>query len=68
MTPEVLPGQLWKHENGETYKVLMITNLHAEPSRQVEYPLTVVYKNVKDGRIWSKPLAAFTNRRTLVYQ
>ena len=34
--------------------MLLITNEHT--SRPAQYPVTVVYKNVRIGSIWSRPL------------
>lgn len=44
----------WKHHNGNTYKVLHMTNI--ESTNQDKYPTTVVYANTKNGRIYSRRL------------
>ena len=51
---EPKPGEVWRHHNGQEYEVLLITNEHT--SRPAQYPVTVVYKNVRIGSIWSRPL------------
>ena len=51
---EVTPLSRWKHSNGRTYAVLLVTNEHSE--NQDRYPTTVVYRDY-DGRTWSKPLS-----------
>lgn len=51
---KVTPLSRWKHSNGSTYAVLLITNEHSE--NQDRYPTTVVYRDY-DGRTWSKPLS-----------
>lgn len=46
------PGDLFLHTNGQEYEVIILANEHTvEPAR---YPLTVVYKSVLNGRVWSK--------------
>lgn len=42
--PVVLSGQMWKHKNGDVYKVVTISNLSASPEKSQEYPVTVVYE------------------------
>ena len=48
------PKSLWRHKNGNYYEVLLIANLYSE--RLEEYPITVVYIGVINGKIWSRPL------------
>ena len=62
-TPIPSPNSLWRHTNGNVYKVLHVANLDAEESRMREYPVTVVYQG-PDGRIWAKPLEGFLASRT----
>jgi hypothetical protein len=50
--PEI--GSLWRHHNGNRYRVIMITNV--ESGRQEQYPTTVVYSNVDNGRSYSRKL------------
>lgn len=61
----VSAGQVYIHENGNEYQVLMLTNEHASPDKRDEYPLTVVYQG-PDGRRWSKSVEAFLLKRRLV--
>lgn len=51
---EVTPLSRWKHSNGSTYAVILITNDHSE--NQDRYPTTVVYRDY-NGITWSKPLS-----------
>lgn len=51
---EVTPLSRWKHSNGSTYAVLLVTNEHSE--NQDRYPTTVVYRDY-DYKTWSKPLS-----------
>lgn len=51
---EVTPLSRWKHSNGSTYTVILITNEHSE--NQDRYPTTVVYRDY-DYISWSKPLS-----------
>jgi hypothetical protein len=55
---EELPqiGTIYQHKNGEKYKVILITNLFASPYRRDEYPITIIYRNIGDETIWSRPL------------
>jgi len=55
-------GSKWKHHNGNEYIVYDITNEHAEPGRREEYPVTVSYRGIVNGRKWSKPLANFLTK------
>lgn len=50
----------WIHDNTETqYEVLHVANIQAATERRDEYPVTVVYRNVETGEIWSKPISRF---------
>lgn len=55
-------GEQYKHHNGNVYEVILITN---KDSQRSEYPVTVVYKG-ENGKVWSKPLADFKAKMTLV--
>lgn len=48
-----LEGSIWKHRNGILYSVMFLTN---ELSIRSEYPVTIVYKNIITGALWSRPL------------
>lgn len=56
------PGERYKHHNGNEYEVIVVSNLD---SRRPEYPVTVVYKG-ENGKVWSKPLADFKAKMSLV--
>ncbi len=43
----------WRHHSGRVYRIVLITNL--ETQRPDEYPVTVVYANVENGTVWSRP-------------
>lgn len=45
-------GSLWKHHNGNVYKVVCFTNI--ESTRPDKYPLTVVYQNVANKKLYSR--------------
>ena len=51
---EVTPLSRWKHSNGSTYAVILITNEHSET--QDRYPTTIVYRDC-NYEVWSKPLS-----------
>ena len=48
-------GSVWKHNNGNIYKVLLLANTE---SNRDEYPITVVYQGA-NRNIWDKTLAVF---------
>jgi hypothetical protein len=54
---------LWKHKNGNIYEVLMITNLESE---RPEYPITVVYCNARNFKVWSRPLSEWHRSMTRI--
>jgi hypothetical protein len=47
-------NSVWRHKNGNVYKVAVITNVG---SVRPEYPPTVVYFNVRTDTWWSRPVA-----------
>jgi hypothetical protein len=48
------PEDFWLHEkSGHLYKILMLTNEHATKS---DYPVQVVYQDIENNHIWSRPL------------
>lgn len=53
MTEVPSVGSLWRHYNGNVYRVFAITNAHTE--RPDTYPITVCYAG-ENGRQWSRPL------------
>jgi hypothetical protein len=56
---------LWKHRNGNIYRVLLITNMQ---STKEEYPVTVVYEGYVNREIWSRPLSTWHSSMTQVYE
>lgn len=52
---EPQPGSLWKHLNGNLYRVDFLTNDPVE--RQDRYPRTVVYHNEANGNRYSRKLS-----------
>ena len=48
--PEV--GEVWQHRNGIRYRIVCITNLPDDD----RYPMTVVYQNVVNDSLWSRPM------------
>lgn len=49
--PLPIAGTIWRHLNGNLYKVLMIANSEL---RNDNYPVTVVYQNVDNGTVWCR--------------
>ena len=61
---QVNKGTLWKHTNGQIYKVVEIAN--AETQQPDKYPVTVVYANTNNGTVWSRPLSDWHRSFTLI--
>lgn len=57
-------GSKWKHLNGTTSVVLMITN---SDGTRGDHPPTVVYADVGTGQPYSEPVASFYNERREVW-
>lgn len=55
---------LWRHKNGNTYRVLFVTNLG---KRSEEHPPQVVYAGAF-GNVWSRPLSDWHRSMTLDYR
>ena len=67
MTNTSIPpvGSLWRHRNGQRYNVTAITNLE---SRDLDrYPITVVYRNVNNETVWSRPVNDWHRSMTRTY-
>lgn len=58
----VIPGQIWRHRNGNKYIVVMITNIPDEE----KYPKTIVYMNVNNGSHWSRKYSDWHRSFTFV--
>ena len=53
--------QVYTHKrSGNYYKIVNITNLEADLTRLEDYPVIVVYKDIKTGHIWSRQLDNFS--------
>lgn len=57
-------GSTWLHYNGAVYKVLLIAN--ADSHRLEEYPVTIVYQGVLNGKIWARKLIDWHRSFTFV--
>jgi hypothetical protein len=49
-----LPGSIWRHRNGNSYRVNHFTNV--EQDRQDEYPTMIDYSNVHNRKRYSRKL------------
>lgn len=58
--PFPINDSVWEHRNGNQYRVLFLTNVETE--RQDEYPTTVVYMNINNGKLYSRPLSRWTEK------
>lgn len=64
----VRPGQIWRHYNGNEYRVLMLANTEGDDeSKQKKYPPTVVYRG-NNGRTWARRLDDWHRSMTLISQ
>lgn len=52
----------WVHTNGNEYEVITIANSETMTDR---YPVTVIYRNVDNGTIWSRSLNDWHRSMTL---
>jgi hypothetical protein len=57
-------GSVWEHTNGNLYRVEEITN--QETARQDQYPTSVSYRNIKNGKPYSRKLIDWHRSMTLV--
>ncbi|GAB6071534.1 hypothetical protein JCM30760_26320 [Thiomicrorhabdus hydrogeniphila] len=61
----VKPGQVWEHENGNSYEVLYLANT---AHINLNNPITVVYKTLNKNHLWTKPLSNWYKKMNLVSQ
>lgn len=57
-------GSVFTHNNGNTYLVFGLGNLHAQEQNREKYPITVFYIG-QNGYIWAKPVEQFLKSATL---
>ncbi|WP_315729914.1 hypothetical protein [Bradyrhizobium sp. SZCCHNRI2010] len=55
-------GSLWTHTNGNLYQVVEFTNI--ETDRQDRYPTTIIYRNFKNAKLYSRPLVDWERSMT----
>ncbi len=55
-------NSVWKHRNGNAYRVHLYTNTEL-PGKE-EYPPTIVYQNVSNGRFYSRRLDDWSRSMT----
>lgn len=58
---KVANDQVWIHEGGVEYTIILITN---ENATKADYPVTVCY--YADGKYWSQTLERFVEDKTFV--
>ncbi len=54
MKPRPKTNQVWQHRNGNFYRVILLTNVDSD---RPEYPETVVYENIDNGKRYSRLLS-----------
>ena len=57
---------LYQHTSGRIYQVIAVTN--AGTTNEQKYPVTVVYQNVVNLTLWSRPLNDWNRSFTQVAQ
>lgn len=60
MTPEV--NEIWKHHSGRLYRITGLANLYAGPCSSLGFPVTVVYTDLENNRLWARPLDVFVKK------
>lgn len=55
---------IWKHHSGRQYVVVTFANV--EQDRQDEYPTTIVYDNIMNGKRYSRKLSDWDRSMTLI--
>jgi hypothetical protein len=65
MNIEELPkiGSTYRHNNGNTYKVILIANID---SNNEQYPITIIYEGYSNHKIWAKTLDNFLLKMSLI--
>lgn len=63
MEAEPRIGSVWKHRNGNVYSVVLYTNV--ETGREDKYPHTIVYRNVHNGKHYSRKLSGWHRSMSL---
>ena len=61
MSNDLTPGSRWRHRNGQTYIIEVLTNV---ASTNPKYVPTVVYRNITNGTAWSRPAADWSRSMT----
>lgn len=61
---EAMLNRHFKHENGDTYALIAITNAASED--QEKFPATAVYVSLTTAENWSRPLVEFSKKFTLI--
>lgn len=62
--PEVY--SLWRHKNGNLYRVLIVSNLDATEEKSKEYPITITYRSLSDRKVWSRTIDRWHGSMTAV--
>lgn len=57
-----VPGTEVTHHKGAKYRVKEYANLRTKNPE--EFPVTVVYQNLRDGSVWSRPVEEFRDKFT----
>ena len=57
-------GMIVRHHSGRVYSVLHVANLHATDNEK--FPVTVIYRGA-NGHVWSRPVAEFVGRFTVLF-
>lgn len=58
-------GSIWQHKNGIYYTILAVVNQNYQHD-PVQFPITIVYINMKNLSIWSRPASDWDRSFTLI--
>lgn len=53
---QLTDGSVWRHKGGNVYRVKLLTN-NTLKIDDPDYPITVVYENVSNKTMWSRPVS-----------
>lgn len=57
--------RIYRHnKTGNQYRLLHVTNLHADVAKRDKFPITAVYQSIADLKIWSRLLEDFNQKFT----
>lgn len=49
-------GSTWVHTSGRKYMIVEYTNVENDPAKRDRYPVTIIYRNLTTGKLYSRRL------------